>query len=135
MEGDLRQLPAPVSTQSSDSGVSGDGKEDFCEPCSISDNNSKKCVCAGCLSMYCHSCVDIQNQALKDVEKLLQRLEAAEALYPSSKAFAAQHPLYKCSLFVGRVKVSIYENKEVKSDTPQYFPIYYNGRGNVLPLC
>jgi mitogen-activated protein kinase kinase kinase 4 len=52
--------------------------------------------------------VDIQNQALKDVEKLLQRLEAAEALYPSSKAFAAQHPLYKCSQFVGRVKVRIY---------------------------
>lgn len=97
-EGSL-QLPTPVSTQSSDSGISGDGKE-CCEP----NSNSSQCVCAGCLSMYCHSCVDIQNQALRDVEKLLQRLEAAEALYPSSKAFASQHPLYKCSQFVGRVK-------------------------------
>jgi hypothetical protein len=57
--------------------------------------------------MYCHSCVDIQNQALKDVEKLLQRLEAAEALYSTSKAFAAHYPLYKSSQFVGRVKVRI----------------------------
>ncbi|XP_033609208.1 mitogen-activated protein kinase kinase kinase 4 isoform X3 [Cryptotermes secundus] len=105
LEGDSVQLPAPpVSTQSSDSGVSGDGREDCCEPCSILNNKNNKCMCAGCLSMYCHSCVDIQNQALKDVEKLLQRLEAAEALYPSSKAFASQHPLYKCSQFVGRVK-------------------------------
>lgn len=107
------QLPAPVSTQSSDSGVSGDGKEECCEPRSTSNSNSGKCVCAGCLSMYCHSCVDIQNQALKDVEKLLQRLEAAEALYPSSKAFASQHPLYKCSQFVGRVKVRLCQRKVI----------------------
>jgi hypothetical protein len=85
--------------------------------------------------MYCNSCVDIQNQALKDVEKLLQRLEAAEALYPSSKAFAAQHPLYKCSQFVGRVKVSIYQSKVVKSYTLQYFPMHNSGRRNILPLC
>ena len=107
LEEDSVRLPAPMSTQSSDSGVSGDGKEECCEPCSTSNSNSSKCVCAGCLSMYCHSCVDIQNQALRDVEKLLQRLEAAETLYPSSKAFASQHPLYKCSQFVGRVKVSV----------------------------
>jgi len=111
------QPPAPVSTQSSDSGVSGDGKEDLCAPCGTLNNNSNKCVCAGCLSMYCHSCVDIQNQALKDVEKLLQRLEAAEALYPSSKAFAAQHPLYKCSQFVGRVKVRLYKSKLLRNMT------------------
>jgi len=105
-------LPTPVSTQSSDSGVSGDGKE-CCEP----NGNSSQCVCAGCLSMYCHSCVDIQNQALRDVEKLLQRLEAAEALYPSSKAFASQHPLYKCSQFVGRVKVRLCQIKVIWNRT------------------
>jgi len=111
-EEDSSQQPTPVSTQSSDSGVGSDGKE-CCEPCGTSDSNSSKCVCAGCLSMYCHSCVDIQNQALRDVEKLLQRLEAAEALYPSSKAFASQHPLYKCSQFVGRVKVRLCQRKVI----------------------
>lgn len=60
--------------------------------------------CLGCFSMYCQSCIDSQNKALKDIEKLMTNLEAAESLYPSSKAFAEHYPLYNRSNFVGRVK-------------------------------
>ncbi|XP_066591714.1 mitogen-activated protein kinase kinase kinase 4 [Prorops nasuta] len=61
-------------------------------------------VCPGCLSMYCRACARAQGEALKQVEGLLTRLEAAEALYPSSQAFAANYPLYKSPEFTGRVK-------------------------------
>ncbi|XP_069698248.1 mitogen-activated protein kinase kinase kinase 4 isoform X1 [Periplaneta americana] len=105
LNSNLKEPPGSISTQSSDSGISGVGKEDCCEPLSASNRvNNNLCTCAGCLSMYCQSCVEVQLQALKDVEKLLHRLEVAEALYPSSKAFGAQHPLYTDEHFVGRVK-------------------------------
>lgn len=41
---------------------------------------------------------------MKEVEELLTRLEAAEALYPSSQAMGAFHPIYKSAAFVGRIK-------------------------------
>nr|WAK98091.1 mitogen-activated protein kinase kinase kinase 4 [Colaphellus bowringi] len=72
------------STQNSDSGVDED--------------------CPGCLSVYCHACLEAQNDALRDVEKLLKRLEDAESLFPSSKAFAEIYPLYSSPEIVGRVK-------------------------------
>ncbi|KAJ8977699.1 hypothetical protein NQ317_005432 [Molorchus minor] len=72
------------STQTSDSGVEED--------------------CSGCLSTCCGSCLDSQNEALRDVENLLKRLEDAENLFPSSKAFAELYPLYKSTEIVGRVK-------------------------------
>ncbi|KAI8130749.1 Mitogen-activated protein kinase kinase kinase 4 [Lucilia cuprina] len=49
-------------------------------------------------------CVDQQEIAMKEVEELLTRLEAAEALYPSSQAMGAFHPIYKSESFVGRIK-------------------------------
>ncbi|XP_015440296.1 PREDICTED: mitogen-activated protein kinase kinase kinase 4, partial [Dufourea novaeangliae] len=61
-------------------------------------------VCPGCLSMYCRACARAQGEALQQVEDLLARLEAAEALYPSSQALAAHYPLYKSPEFTGRVK-------------------------------
>ncbi|XP_047366755.1 mitogen-activated protein kinase kinase kinase 4 isoform X2 [Vespa velutina] len=61
-------------------------------------------LCSGCLSMYCRACVRAQGEALRQVEGLLARLEAAEALYPSSQAFAVHYPLYKSPEFTGRVK-------------------------------
>ncbi|CAK9829559.1 Mitogen-activated protein kinase kinase kinase 4 [Anthophora retusa] len=61
-------------------------------------------ICPGCLSMYCRACARAQGEALQQVESLLTRLEAAEALYPSSQAFAAHYPLYKSTEFTGRVK-------------------------------
>lgn len=61
-------------------------------------------ICPGCLSMYCRACARAQGEALQQVEGLLARLEAAEALYPSSQALAAHYPLYKSSEFTGRVK-------------------------------
>ncbi|XP_043681622.1 mitogen-activated protein kinase kinase kinase 4 [Vespula pensylvanica] len=61
-------------------------------------------LCSGCLSMYCRACVRAQGEALRQVEGLLARLEAAEALYPSSQAFAAHYPSYKSPEFTGRVK-------------------------------
>lgn len=41
---------------------------------------------------------------MREVEELLTRLEAAEALYPSSQAMGAFHPIYKSQSFVGRIK-------------------------------
>lgn len=61
-------------------------------------------TCSGCLSMYCQYCIQSQNEALREVEILLSRLEAAEALYSSSKSFASHFPLSKSEEFVGRVK-------------------------------
>ncbi|XP_065371701.1 mitogen-activated protein kinase kinase kinase 4 isoform X1 [Calliphora vicina] len=60
--------------------------------------------CTSCLSLYCKDCVDQQEIAMKEVEELLTRLEAAEALYPSSQAMGAFHPIYKSESFVGRIK-------------------------------
>lgn len=61
-------------------------------------------VCSGCLSMYCRACARAQGEALQQVEALLSRLEAAEALYPSSQAFAAHYTSYKSPEFTNRVK-------------------------------
>ncbi|XP_078047045.1 mitogen-activated protein kinase kinase kinase 4 isoform X1 [Augochlora pura] len=61
-------------------------------------------TCSGCLSMYCRACAKAQGEALQQIEGLLARLDAAEALYPSSQALGAQYPLYKSSEFTGRVK-------------------------------
>ncbi|XP_061402148.1 mitogen-activated protein kinase kinase kinase 4-like [Musca vetustissima] len=60
--------------------------------------------CEGCLSLYCKDCTDQQEIAMKEVEELLTRLEAAEALYPSSQAMGAFHPIYRSESFVGRIK-------------------------------
>lgn len=54
--------------------------------------------------MYCRACARAQGEALQQVEGLLARLEAAEALYPSSHAFAVNYPLYKSPEFTDRVK-------------------------------
>lgn len=54
--------------------------------------------------MYCQYCIESQNEALREVEQLLSRLEAAESLYSSSKTFAQHFPLCKSEEFVGRVK-------------------------------
>lgn len=54
--------------------------------------------------MYCRACVRTQIDALRQVEILLARLEAAETLFPSSQAFAIQYPLSKSLEFTGRVK-------------------------------
>ncbi|KAJ8914598.1 hypothetical protein NQ315_017303 [Exocentrus adspersus] len=72
------------STQNSDSGVEDD--------------------CPGCLCLHCISCMEAQNDALREVESLLKRLEDAESLFPSSQAFAELYPLYSCPELVGRVK-------------------------------
>ncbi|XP_076648503.1 mitogen-activated protein kinase kinase kinase 4 isoform X2 [Halictus rubicundus] len=61
-------------------------------------------TCPGCLSMYCRACAKAQGEALQQIEGLLTRLDAAEALYPSSQALGTQYPLYKSSEFTGRVK-------------------------------
>lgn len=56
------------------------------------------------MSLYCKDCMDHQELALREVEGMLTRLEAAEALYPSSQAMGALHPIYKSQSFVGRIK-------------------------------
>ncbi|XP_063987040.1 mitogen-activated protein kinase kinase kinase 4 isoform X3 [Diachasmimorpha longicaudata] len=61
-------------------------------------------MCMGCLRMRCRSCSKAQLIALKQVEGLLCRLEAAEALYPSCQAFGVYYPMYKSAEFTGRVK-------------------------------
>lgn len=42
--------------------------------------------------------------AFNEIEEFLLRLEAAEALYPSSRAMGACHSLYNSKQFVNRVK-------------------------------
>ncbi|KAJ8934430.1 hypothetical protein NQ318_017131 [Aromia moschata] len=79
-----RRTSRRLSTQTSDSGV-----EDDCE---------------GCLAASCLSCIEAQNEALRDIEHLLKRLEDAESLFPSSSAFAELYPLYSSAEIVGRVK-------------------------------
>ncbi|XP_022216734.2 mitogen-activated protein kinase kinase kinase 4 isoform X1 [Drosophila obscura] len=61
-------------------------------------------LCQGCMSLYCKDCMEQQELALREVEGMLTRLEAAEALYPSSQAMGALHPIYKSQSFVGRIK-------------------------------
>ncbi|XP_034488775.1 mitogen-activated protein kinase kinase kinase 4 isoform X1 [Drosophila innubila] len=61
-------------------------------------------LCQGCMSLYCKDCMEQQELALREVEDLLTRLEVAEALYPSSQAMGALHPIYKSQSFVGRIK-------------------------------
>src|SRR4051812_13272551 len=60
--------------------------------------------CFGCLSMYCKDCLDAQTTALRQVESLLTRLEAAEDLFPSNKAMGAHFHLYNSSEFINRIK-------------------------------
>jgi len=48
--------------------------------------------------------VDQQEIALKEVEDLLTKLEAAEALYPSSQAMGKFHPIYESESFIARIK-------------------------------
>ncbi|CAH0558812.1 unnamed protein product [Brassicogethes aeneus] len=82
-----------LSTNTIDSGV---GNEEYCN---------------GCLSYYCLWCMEAQNHALKQVEALMKRLEEAEYLFPSNKAFAELFPLYQSPGFVGRVKaISLWYN-------------------------
>jgi mitogen-activated protein kinase kinase kinase 4 len=79
------------STQNSDSGVEDD--------------------CSGCYSIYCGACLEAQNEALKDVDELMQRLSAVEALFPSGHAFAELYPLYNSPEFIARVKaISLWYN-------------------------
>ncbi|XP_030370618.1 mitogen-activated protein kinase kinase kinase 4 isoform X2 [Scaptodrosophila lebanonensis] len=61
-------------------------------------------ICQGCMSLYCKDCMEQQEFALREVEDLLTRLEAVEALYPSSQAMGSLHPIYKSQSFVGRIK-------------------------------
>ncbi|KAG8232699.1 hypothetical protein J437_LFUL014717, partial [Ladona fulva] len=60
--------------------------------------------CPGCYSMYCKVCLANQNAALAEVESFLQRLGHAESLYPSSKAFSLDYPLYLSQEFIMRIK-------------------------------
>lgn len=67
--------------------------------------------CGGCTSMYCVSCVEAQNEALRQIDELSARLEKAEALFPSSKAFSELYPLYCSPEFYARVKtISLWVN-------------------------
>ncbi|KAL1505934.1 hypothetical protein ABEB36_005380 [Hypothenemus hampei] len=83
----FRRQPKKYSSQNSDSGVEDD--------------------CTGCNSIYCCSCMEAQNEALREVEGLMKRLEGAESLFPSSKAFAELYPLYNRPEFVNKVKAII----------------------------
>lgn len=76
------------------------------------DENVSQCSCrSGCLGLFCSRCIEQQNSALSLVQKLMERLEYAESLFPSGRAFATQFPLYKSSEFTNRVKVSFFLNK------------------------
>lgn len=72
------------------------------------DEDLGQCLCrSGCLKLFCSQCIEQQNLALSQVQQLMERLEYAESLFPSSRAFAAQYPLSKSPEFTNRVKVSL----------------------------
>lgn len=52
---------------------------------SYTTDSTNKQRCIQCYSMYCKDCQEQQTLALREVEELLTRLEAAEALFPSSQ--------------------------------------------------
>lgn len=54
--------------------------------------------------MYCKDCLDAQTSALRQIESLLSRLEAAEDLFPSNKAMGAHFPRYNSQEFINRLK-------------------------------
>lgn len=54
--------------------------------------------------MYCKDCLDAQTTALRQVESLLTRLEAAEDLFPSNKAMGSHFHLYNSPDFINRIK-------------------------------
>ena len=54
--------------------------------------------------MYCKDCLDAQTTALRQVESLLTRLEAAEDLFPSNNAMGSHFPIYKSKEFIDRIK-------------------------------
>lgn len=72
--------------------------------CSTTTTTVTDDYCKGCISMYCKDCLGAQTIALKQVESLLNRLDHAESLYQSTKAFGGHFPLYKSEAFVARVK-------------------------------
>lgn len=77
--------------------------------CSI-DEDGSHCSCrSGCLGLFCSKCIEQQNLALCQVQQLMERLEYAESLFPSSRAFAAQYPLFKSPEFTNRVKVNLFQ--------------------------
>lgn len=77
----------------------------------IIDEDIGQCSCrSGCLGLFCARCIEQQNLALCQVQKLMERLEYAESLFPSSRAFAVQYPLFKSPEFTNRVKVSFSTN-------------------------
>ncbi|KAJ8933736.1 hypothetical protein NQ314_013829, partial [Rhamnusium bicolor] len=112
----FRRQSRRYSTQNSDSGVEDD--------------------CSGCLSIYCISCLEAQNDALRDIENLLKRLEDAESLFPSSKAFAELYPLYCSPEIVGRVKAmclwyNLTKNQRLKLNIlGRLFTLLENKAGN-----
>ncbi|KAL3279947.1 hypothetical protein HHI36_017453 [Cryptolaemus montrouzieri] len=72
-------------------------------------NNSVEC--SGCISIHCTPCLEAQTEALEEIEEISKRLEKAEALFPSGKAFAELFPLYRSSEFEARVKtISLWVN-------------------------
>lgn len=85
-----------LSTSSNDSGIQLADTPVMCD-----DKAEDPCNCA---TMFCPLCLEQQNTALHEVGSLLSRLEEAEALYPSSKAFYTQYPLYLSDQFMARVK-------------------------------
>ncbi|CAD6994236.1 unnamed protein product [Ceratitis capitata] len=101
-----------MSEMSVDSGISTDSNASSPQPGKM---------CTGCMSLYCKDCMDQHEIAMREVEELLTRLEAAEALYPSSQVMGAFHPIYKNENFVGRIKAMC---------------LWYNiTRQNQLKLC
>lgn len=54
--------------------------------------------------MYCKDCQEQQTIALREVKELLTRLQAAEAVFPSSKALRKKYKKYESPEFVARVK-------------------------------
>lgn len=62
---------------------------------------------AGCLSLDCALCARAIGKALRELGTLLDSFYNALALYPSSKALIADHPLVGGPHFQNRIKVGV----------------------------
>ncbi|XP_028027484.1 mitogen-activated protein kinase kinase kinase 4 isoform X1 [Bombyx mandarina] len=58
----------------------------------------------GCASLECETCSGRVGGAMREVGTLLDSFYNAHALYPSSKAMTAEHPLIATNLFKNRIK-------------------------------
>ena len=76
------------------------------------------CYCSETLSRLCQSCVEKENEALEQVDNMINELKAIERLYPCTKALAYDYPIYTSEAVNNRIK-SLYLYVNITKDMRQ----------------